>query len=173
MPFSVSIVGRSNSGKTTLLEKVVGELKQRGYRLATIKHSAHDFELDHPGKDSWRHAKAGSDTVVVSSPRKMALIKRVARDTSLPELLHLIGSDFDFVLVEGFKNSSLPKIEVHRKGKGELLCSEEELLGVVTDEPLSVSVPQFTPDEVRPLVDLLEQGFLAWRRADDVVRGQA
>jgi len=169
LPFSVSIVGRSNSGKTTLMEKVVVELKQRGYSLATIKHSAHDFELDHPGKDSWRLSKAGSDTVVLSSPRELALIRPVKRETTLEELLHLIGEGFDLILIEGFKNSKLPKIEVHRKELGSLVTLPEELLALVTDERLDIAVPQFSPDEVEALADLIEKKSLAWLGTDDVL----
>lgn len=169
MPLAISVVGRSKSGKTTLLENLVRELKGRGYNLATIKHSFHDFDLDHPGKDSWRLAKAGSDTVVLSSPQKLALIKPVHRDATLEELLHLIGKSFDLVLVEGLKNSSLPKIEVHRKGLGDLVCSPEELFAVVTDERLDIAVPQFSPGEIGPLVDLVEQKSIAWRESDETV----
>ena len=73
----VSVVGRSNSGKTTLVVKLLRELKQRGYRVATIKHSDHDFEIDRPGKDTWGHYEAGADIVVISTPAKMAMIERL------------------------------------------------------------------------------------------------
>ena len=82
----VSFVGRSNSGKTTLLEKVIRALKLRGYRVAVIKHSHHDFDLDQTGKDTWRFAQAGSDAVVISSPQKLALIKKTDHDANLEEL---------------------------------------------------------------------------------------
>ena len=110
----ISFVGRSNSGKTTLLESLIGELKQRGHSVATVKHSVHDLELDHPGKDSWRFAEAGSDAVVLGSPKKVALIKRVDREATLEDLLRLIGDDYELILVEGFKDSNTTKIEVHR-----------------------------------------------------------
>ncbi|MBM4463941.1 MAG: molybdopterin-guanine dinucleotide biosynthesis protein B [Chloroflexi bacterium] len=169
MPFAISVVGRSNAGKTTLLEKLVGELKRRGCNLATIKHVASDFDLDRPGKDSWRLAKAGSDTVVLSSPRELALIRPVKRETTLEELLHLVGEGFDLILIEGFKNSSLPKIEVHRRELGGLLTSPEELLALVTDERLDIAVPQFSPGEVEALADLIEKKSLAKRRTDDIL----
>ena len=167
--FIVCIVGRSNSGKTTLLENLVGELKQRGYSLATIKHAIPDFDLDRPGKDSWRLAQAGSDTVVLSSPQRVALIRRTDHEASLDELLCLLSGELDFVLAEGFKNSSLPKIEVHRKDVGDLMSSEEELLAVVSDEPLDVAVPQFSPDDVGPLVDLLERRSRAQHEDDETL----
>jgi molybdopterin-guanine dinucleotide biosynthesis protein B len=169
LPFAISVVGRSNVGKTTLLEKLVRELKRRGYNLATIKHVASDFDLDHPGKDSWRFAKAGSDAVVLSSPRELALIRPVKRETTLEELLHLVNEGFDLILIEGFKNSRLPKIEVHRKELGGLVTSPEELVALVTDERLDVAVPQFSPDEVEALADLIEKRSLATRGTDDVL----
>jgi len=171
LPLIISFVGKSNSGKTTLLENLVRELKRRNYNLATIKHSVHDFDLDQPGKDSWRLAEAGSDTVVLSSPGKVALIRTVHQEASLEDLLHFIGKGCDLVLVEGFKNSNIgvPKIEVHRKELGDLVCSPEELVALVTDEPLDVPVPQFSPDEVGRLVDLIEQQLSAQRKTDQIL----
>lgn len=169
MPFAVSVVGHSNSGKTTLLEKLIGELKRRGYHLATVKHTVSNFDLDQPGKDSWRFAKAGSDAVILSSARKVALLKPVDSELSIEELLCLLDGDFDLVLVEGFKNSSLPKIEVHRKGRDRLVCPPDDLLAVVTDEPLDTAVPQFSPDDVDSLVALLERELQAWREANDTM----
>ena len=127
------------AGKTTLLEQLIGELKQRGYHFAVIKH-AQDFDLDKPGKDSWRLAQAGSEVVVLSSPHKLALIKQVEHEATLEELSHLAGENLDFILTEGFKRGKALKIEVHRKGLGELLCSPEELFAIVTDEPLEVDI---------------------------------
>ena len=170
MPLAVCVVGRSNSGKTTLLENLVGELKRRGHTLATIKHTVHDFDLDHPGKDTWRLARAGSDTVVLSSPGKLALMKRVDDETSLEGLLQLVGNEVDFVLIEGFKTSSLPKIEVRRRARPEgILCSPAELMALVTDEPQDIPVPQFSPDDVSLLADLLERQAVARRDSDELV----
>ena len=167
MPLAISVVGRSHSGKTTILERLIGELKRRGYHLAAIKHSSSDLDLDHAGKDSWRLAKAGSDTVVVSSPRQVGLFKAVEREVAVGELLKLAGDDFDIILVEGFKESDLPKIEVHRKEVGGLLFSPDELLAVVSEEPLDIAVPRFSPDEVESLADFVEQKSRAWREAGE------
>ena len=165
----ISIVGKSESGKTTLLEGLIIELKQRGYRVAVIKHASDDFELDKVGKDSWRLSQAGSDVVAVSSPSKLTVIQQVEHDLSPRELPHFIGGDYDLLLTEGFKQGSTPKIEVHRKEQGEgLLCSPRQLLAVVTDEPLSVDVPQFSKEEVQGLADLIENRLLAQRKEDDV-----
>ncbi|MBI4301637.1 MAG: molybdopterin-guanine dinucleotide biosynthesis protein B [Chloroflexi bacterium] len=164
----VCIVGKSDVGKTTLMEKLVAELKERGYRLATIKHDVHGFELDQPGKDSWRHAQAGSDVVVISSPQKLALIKKVDHDASLAELLGIIGDDMDIVLAEGFKQSTAPKIEVHRREMGEgLLCEPRELLAIASDEPLDVAVAQYSLEDSAGLASLIEAEFLTSRRSED------
>ncbi|OGO04720.1 MAG: molybdopterin-guanine dinucleotide biosynthesis protein B [Chloroflexi bacterium RBG_13_54_9] len=158
----VCIVGKSNVGKTTLLEGLIAELKLRGRRVATVKHDVHGFEIDQPGKDSWRHAQAGSDAVVISSPQKLALIRHTDHDSSLEEIARLIGDDFDIVLAEGYKNSTLPKIEVHRKALGEgLLCSPDELIAIATDEHLDIPVWQCSLDDIPKLTNFIEQTFLS------------
>lgn len=167
MPLVISIVGRSNSGKTTLLEKIIPELSQRGFALAAIKHTLHDFEMDYPGKDTWRLARAGSDTVVLGSPHKVALIRH-AQDSTLDELLALTGEDHDLVLLEGFKQSRFPKVEVHRKGFGDLVCKGPALVAVVSDEPVEADVPQFSPDQVGPLVDLMLEKAVQWPGEESV-----
>jgi molybdopterin-guanine dinucleotide biosynthesis protein B len=108
----VSFVGTSGTGKTTLIEGSVRELKKRGYRVAVIKHAHHGFEMDRPGKDTWRFAQAGSDMVLVSSPDRIAIIERVSEEIWLPQLLTMIADKVDIVLVEGYKWASKVKIEV-------------------------------------------------------------
>ncbi len=155
----LSIVGKSDVGKTTLLEKLIRELKRRGYRVATVKHDAHSFELDHPGKDTWRHAQAGSDHVVIASPARIAHIQRVERELTLPEIAATID-DVDIILTEGYKRGPAKKIEVSRAEKGnELLCTREELIAIAADQPFDMDVPQFGLDAAAGLVDLIEQEF--------------
>jgi len=157
----VCVVGVKGVGKTLVMERLVAELKNRGYRVATVKHSAHGFDLDQPGKDSWLHAQAGSDAVVISSPQKLALIRKVDHDSSLAQLSRFIGSDFDIILAEGFKQDKAVKIEVHRKELAtDLMCEREELLAVVTDEQLEWNIPQYAPDDAPGLVDLIEKRYL-------------
>ena len=154
----ISIVGKTGSGKTQLIERLIPEFKRRGYRVATVKHSPGGMEVDKPGKDSWRFAEAGSDAVVVSSPDKLACIKSVDHDSSIEEIWHLIGSDFDLVLFEGFKKGKAPKIEVYRKELGEdLLCPIELLSAIVTDEVLDINVPQFPPSDTQAIADFIEK----------------
>jgi molybdopterin-guanine dinucleotide biosynthesis protein B len=156
----VSLVGKSGVGKTTALERIIGELKKRGYKVGTIKHDTHGFELDKPGKDSWRHARAGSDVVVISGPRKMALVRQLERELPLDKVVEMMG-DLDLILTEGYKTGSKPKIEVTRMERGtELLCEAEELIGLLTDHDVEMPVPQFALDDAAGVVDLLESAYL-------------
>lgn len=165
----VCIVGKSDAGKTTFLEKLIPELVRRGYRVGTIKHDTHGFDIDKPGKDTWKHAQAGSSAVVISSAEKIAIIKRVDNELTLDEIALLVGDGLDILLTEGFKRSNKPKIEVSRKEKGdELLCDERELLALVTDNSFNVRVPQFGLDDTAGVADLLERRFLK-RRGQEYV----
>ena len=165
----ISIVGKSESGKTTLLESLITELKRRGYKVAVIKHTVEDIELDKQGKDTWRFSQIGTDVVAIISSDKLAVMKRAEHDVTPQELSRFIAWDHDLILTEGFKQSGTVKIEVHRKEQGGgLLSPSKQLLAVVTDEPLDVDVPQFSRDEVQGLADLIESKLLAQRRGDDV-----
>lgn len=162
---AVSFVAKSGTGKTTLLEQVIAELKARGYRVGAIKHDAHRFDIDHPGKDSYRFTAAGADTMLISSPEKLALVKRHAAAPPIEELLATYFGDVDIVLTEGFKMSGLPKIEVHRRDRSAtLLCRGEEndptLLAVASDEPLVLDVPVLDLNEPRRVADFVEARFL-------------
>lgn len=160
-PPIVSVVGKSDSGKTTLLEGLIRELKRRGYRVGTIKHDAHSFEIDHPGTDTWRHAQAGSDHVVISSPQRVASIRRVEQELTLDELAEAM-TDVDIILTEGYRRGSAPKIEVSRKARSRtLLCSADELIAVAADYPVEMDVPQFSLDDYEGLVDRIERLFLS------------
>jgi len=161
MPFIVSIVGKSDSGKTTLLEALIKVLKQRGRRIAVIKHAADDFELDTPNKDSWRFSQAGSEVSAISSKGKLAVVRRLKNDPDPQELAQYAGADCDLVLTEGFKQHPYPKIEIIRGDQGsELVSPPEQLLAIVTDKPLDINVPQFTREAVTEIADLIEQKYL-------------
>jgi molybdopterin-guanine dinucleotide biosynthesis protein B len=159
----ISVVGKSGVGKTTALEKIIHELKQRGYRVGTVKHDSHGFDVDTPGKDSWRHARAGSDAVVISGPSRMALFRRLEGEMPLDALVPLMG-DVDLVITEGYKRGDKPKIEVTRLERGtELLCQPEELIGIMADYPVDMPVPQFALNDAAGVVDLLEELFFGNR----------
>lgn len=144
-------------GKTMLLEKLIPALKRRGYRVAAVKHTSHDVEMDIEGKDSWKYARAGADAAALSSGKKLAVFRKADHDWAPEEIGKWLGEDFDIVLVEGFKRSRLPKIEVHREMSGGLISSPEELLAIVSDEPLAFDVPRYSPGDIEPLADLIER----------------
>jgi molybdopterin-guanine dinucleotide biosynthesis protein MobB len=145
-PHAIAIVGNSGAGKTTLLERLIPALKRKGVRVGVVKHDAHRFDIDHPGKDSHRLTAAGADTMVITSASMLAMVKRHAASPPIEELLARYFTDMDIVLVEGFRGSSLPKIEVHRKEfRRALLCRGERndpnLSAVASDEPLDLDIP--------------------------------
>ena len=155
----------SGTGKTTLLEKVIAELKGRGYRVGVIKHDAHRFDIDHPGKDSHRLTAAGADTMLISSPEKLAVVKKHAESPPIEELIATYFSDVDLILTEGFKKSGLPKIEVHRAERSPtLLCRGEQhdpsLLAVASDEPLDLDVPVLDLNNPKQVADFVEKHII-------------
>jgi molybdopterin-guanine dinucleotide biosynthesis protein B len=158
MPIPIlSVVGKSGSGKTTLLEKLIPELKRRGYRVATIKHHSHPgFEIDQPGKDTWRHAQAGSDHVFIAAPDKLASIRRLERELSLDEIAAGI-QDVDIILTEGYKRAGKPSLEVVRADNGlELICNPQQLFAVASDTPLDTNAPRFDLEDIAGIADLIE-----------------
>jgi len=159
MPPIISIVGKSKSGKTTLIEKLILELRARGYRLATVKH-AQRVTFDKPGKDSWRHIQAGSEATAVSSPNQLVIIKPTTQEFNLNNIVRLLGEEYDIILTEGFKRSDAPKIEVHRKEIGPLLSRVRKLIAIATDEPLATKTKQFSLQDIKGLADFLEEGFI-------------
>jgi molybdopterin-guanine dinucleotide biosynthesis protein MobB len=157
----VSIVGKSQSGKTVLMEQLIAEFKRRGYKVAALKHSLGGIEIDRPGKDSWRFAQAGSDAVLVISPDRLAFIKNLDHELDLEEILPVVGDEFDLVLVEGFRKSKVPKIEVHKKELGDdLLCSPDEISAIVTNESLDTDIPQLAWGDTVAIADFIEQNFV-------------
>jgi molybdopterin-guanine dinucleotide biosynthesis protein MobB len=160
MPQIISIVGESKSGKTTLIEALISELKSRGYRVATIKHSVHSLSFDKPGKDSWRHIQAGSAATAIVSPDQVVLIKPVSEGPDLKKIARLFGEDYDIILAEGFKQSQAPKVEVHRKAAGLPLSHINNLIAIATDEPVESSARQFSLNDIKGLADFLERDFL-------------
>ncbi|MFH1081293.1 MAG: molybdopterin-guanine dinucleotide biosynthesis protein B [Pseudomonadota bacterium] len=158
----ISVVGKSNSGKTTLIEKMIGELVRRGYRVAAIKHNRHGFEIDHEGKDSWRHKRAGARTTVIASPFRVAVVEDMDKDLDIGELVDRYIRNVDIVLSEGFKKSPFPKIEVNRSDMNqELLCSPaDNLLAVCSDRPLTAGVTCLDINDINGLVDMVEARFL-------------
>lgn len=163
----IGIAGYSGSGKTTLIEKVIPVLVREGLRVSLIKHAHHEFDLDQPGKDSYRHRHAGCSEVLISSSKRWALMHelRGAEEPSLQDqLLHL--SLCDLVIVEGYKSERIPKVEVHRRaGHTPLLHPEDsQVVAVATDEPLDTKLPQLDVDDAEAVARFIVQ-YLGLNRA--------
>jgi molybdopterin-guanine dinucleotide biosynthesis adapter protein len=158
----VSIVGKSNSGKTTLIEKLIAELTRRGWRVATIKHNRHGFEIDHEGKDSWRHKRAGAVTTVVASPGRIAVISDIVGDYELAQIRDGYIRNVDIILAEGYKKNPHPKIEIIRTElKRERLCGpDDHLIAIAGDRPVSVEVPWFDWNDAAGIADWIIRRFL-------------
>lgn len=157
----VCIVGKHNAGKTTLLEELIPCLEERGRRVAVIKHAAHGVAMDREGSDSWRLAQTRAAAVMVSAPGHAATFIKVPDDALLPRLVGLLPMlDIDLVLVEGYRRSKFPKVEVHRTELGpDLLLAEEDLAAVVTDSDQSYAVPRFQSDGAQALAAYLDENF--------------
>lgn len=158
----VSIVGRSDSGKTTVMEGLIREFSGRGLRVATVKHHIHEVDVDVPGKDSWRHAHAGAVTAMISSPTQFAVVRKVGSERTLDELVVAAG-DADILLTEGFKRAGNVRIEVVRRARSDELTGDaDELFAVMTDAPELVpqGVSTFALDDFERVTDLIVSTFL-------------
>lgn len=159
----LSVTGTSNSGKTTLMEKIIAELSRRGYRVAAVKHTLHDFDIDQKGKDSWRHRQAGAVTSVLSSSRMVAVIEKVSHDLSIAELTRRYVEGVDIVIVEGHKKNDYPKI-VMVSGKARELSetvSRKNILAFACDSEVETTLPVFHRNDARGITDLIENRLLA------------
>ncbi|MBE0478559.1 molybdopterin-guanine dinucleotide biosynthesis protein B, partial [Candidatus Aerophobetes bacterium] len=169
-PFIVGIVGKSDTGKTTLILKLVPELARRGYRVAVVKDCPHGFHIDREGKDSWRFSQAGSQGVLLSSEDRFALIRTKGKEDThkTVELITSLFFGFDLVLVEGYKSlAELAKIEILRRGISEHMNdSLGGVIAVISDFELVTDKPLFKPEEVGRIVDFLEQNMEKMEKVD-------
>ncbi len=162
----ITFVGKSGTGKTTLLEKLIPLLRRSGIRLAVVKHDVHGFQMDTPGKDTWRFSAAGAEVVAISSREQVAIIEQLTEELQLDEIISRLPPDIDLILTEGYKSLHNPKIELHRKALNRpLLAPAEELLAVLTDEPVDTPAPQLALDDlagcVRVILDYMKA--LGWK----------
>ncbi len=157
----VSVVGRSGSGKTFIICGLIPELKRRGYRVATIKHDIHGFDIDRPGKDTWKHGEAGADMVVISSPRKVATIEKVQQELTLNQVISKI-ENVDIIICEGYKGNDKPKLEIFRSNIHDkpLCTAKDNLLAIASDIDPKLGVSVFAPDDFSGMADLVEKKFL-------------
>jgi molybdopterin-guanine dinucleotide biosynthesis protein B len=154
----IGIAGYSGSGKTTLIEKLVPVLVREGLRVSLVKHAHHEFDVDQPGKDSYRHRHAGCTEVLVSSSRRWALmheLRGAAEPTLAEQLRHL--APCDIVIVEGYKSEPIDKIEVHRRESGAPLLhpGDPHVVAIATDEPLAARLPQFGLGDVEGIAHFM------------------
>ena len=149
----IAFAAWSGTGKTTLIEKLIRELKSRGLRLAVIKHDGHKFEIDHEGKDSWRFAQAGAEITMISSAEKTAYIEQ--GDLSLEQLLGMVHN-VDLILVEGYKNKDLPQIGIARAETGKGFTAEpEHFIALVSDMELETDIPCFGLNDINAIADFI------------------
>lgn len=160
-PPVISFVGRSNSGKTTFLEKLIPVLKELGVRVATIKHDVHDFEIDREGKDTYRHKKAGARITMIASPKKLALVEDLDSELPLETIVTRYVRNIDLVMTEGYKKEQMPKIEVYafREDVSPLALDDPNVLAIVADVPLDAHVPVFSRDNPAPVADFIIEKF--------------
>ena len=152
----IAIVGRSKTGKTTLVEKLIPELTARGHKIATVKNTFHRIEFDVPGSDTWRHIKAGSAATAICSADTIMLIKKTKSKSTLEDVIKLFNDEYDLLIIEGFKESNLPKIEVHRKEIGPPLMNLRNLLAIATDEDITTEIPQFSLGNIKEMTQFIE-----------------
>ncbi|MGD0919076.1 MAG: molybdopterin-guanine dinucleotide biosynthesis protein B [Thermodesulfobacteriota bacterium] len=151
----ISIVGKSDSGKTTLIEKLMPELTRRGHRIATVKHDVHGFEVDRE---------------VIASRNKVALIRDVDKDLTLEEVREKLIQDVDLILSEGYKKDVQPKIEIFRREKHqELLCTKEDnLVAIVSNQTFDIGIPCFDLEDTKGLADFIEKRILVSKAQESV-----
>lgn len=161
MPAIVSLIGKANSGKTTLLETLIPALSARGIRVGTIKHHVHEFEMDRPGKDTWRHKQAGARIVALSSPTGLGIIRDTDHDLPLMEVVERYFDEVDLVLTEGYKGGPARKIEIFRSAAhtSPLANRDATWLAMVSDRQMDFGLPRFALDDAEGLADFLIATF--------------
>ena len=162
MPPVLALIGRPNSGKTTLIEKLIPALVEKGVRVGTIKHHHGEIQMDTPGKDTWRHKKAGASVVLLSSPSGIGLVQDTAGDTPVEDIVSLYFQGVDLVIAEGYKWSTLPKIEVYRSTLYDKPMQEpgETLIAMVSDVEIRPGLPWFKPEDVFSLADFIQEKII-------------
>lgn len=158
-PAIFCICGKKKSGKTTFLEKLIPELRRRGHAVGVIKHDRHGFDMDVPGKDTWRHKQAGAHGTLISSPDKVGLVLDVRPELPLRELADRFFPGMDIVLTEGYARSDQPKLEVFRPVEHDslILGPQDGLLAVISDHDIQPGTPRFGLDAASEVADFIEK----------------
>ena len=162
MPHVLALIGKPNCGKTTLIEKLIPALADKGVRVGTIKHHHAEIQMDTPGKDTWRHKQAGAQVVILSSPVGIGLIQDTSEDTPVEDLVSRYFQNVDLVIAEGYKWSTLPKIEVFRSTVYDEPMQEpgETLVAMVSDVDIRPGLPWFKYDDIDSLVEFIQEKIL-------------
>ncbi|MBF0302165.1 MAG: molybdopterin-guanine dinucleotide biosynthesis protein B [Desulfamplus sp.] len=168
-PNIISVVGRSGSGKTTFLEKLIPHLKKKGYRMGIIKHAHCGVEMDKKGKDSWRHKNAGAAATIVISPGLISMVKdyeepdTIENESTTIERVKDYLSDMDIIIVEGFKYAFLPKLEIFRVNAEHdtpLFLEDKNLAAFITDSDYRTTLPIFGLDDAEDVANFIEKKFI-------------
>ena len=171
-PQILVIAGKSNSGKTTLMEKLIAELTGRGIAVGSVKHAHDGFEIDQKGKDSWRHRKAGAAATLVATDTRVAMVKDDSRPPK-EKMMDYLG-DMELILAEGFKAQPLPKIEIFRKASpypAPLFLEDPNLAAFITDTDIQPQVPVFGPEDIRAIADFIIANFIAPKNSNPKTTG--
>lgn len=160
----IGFAGRANSGKTTLVEKIISVFAGQGIKVAVIKHTHHAFfDFDVPGKDTYRHKQAGAASVIVASSARLAMVKDTPGEYSLAEIISRYVDDADLVVVEGFKRAGIPKIEVYTRSSGEpplCIAGDASFIAVATDDDIDAPVPKFKRDDIDAIAGFISLNIL-------------
>lgn len=151
----LAVIGKSNSGKTTLIERLVPALRERGLTVGTIKHASHGFALDHEGKDSYRHKNSGAVATVVTGPDSLALIRDSSVGWDVTKMVSHYLADMDLVLVEGFKSENLAKLELSATGERIFGDDDNSVQAVVSDRPVVSRKPVLQRDDIESIADFV------------------
>lgn len=165
----LSFVGRSKTGKTTVIERLIPILNERGLKVAVIKHHPHDFDIDIPGKDTYRYKQAGASTSILVSPGKIALVEDTSEELALEVIINRYVRDVDLLLIEGFKRERIPKIEVFRKkedGSLPVCTHDKNLAAIITDESVETSLPVFSRNDVQKIAEFIISRFVGQKSSE-------
>ena len=158
----IAFVGRSQTGKTTLIKNLIPELIARGYKVGVIKNCAHGFSLSPEGKDTWQFIQAGAEGVTMRGPDRLAWLEKTQKaNNSLKKIANNLFANYDLVLVEGgHQEMDIAKIVVLRKGISEdIICSQDEVIAVVSDGGEIAGKPVFHPTDISQIASFLEKGI--------------
>lgn len=155
----IAFVGGSNSGKTTLIQKIVPELKKRGYSLCVIKHIHGDLQLDKKGKDTQKFAKAGADMVMMQNKDTLAMVKKLKKEEKIEEIIKKYALGYDLVIVEGFKKSNLPQVWVYSENT-DVKINRKKIIAVVGKKVTGLNAPVFGKRDFKKIADFIEKRII-------------